>query len=554
MLGSLISCRWMTEHKVEPSAEDLVGVLAGRCEAASDIAACAQVGSLLLPKDEPRALRHLTAACVGGDVPSCQAVLGKRPTPEQRTPLLVALCKAGKVDSCEELMPLLVSAKPVDHPALFHALSVVCDARKKGQACEDLVAEAVLVTSADFRREKVANCDAQHLSWCRAGLATLRSGESSREFDLVLCEARDLAACDRLASQRDDDPVGAAWAQAVSCREGNTKACSALDALARSAFLVPDARTDDGFERAVEEMRLWATVVSFGPLPLKEVPSYACTIEPDCFIKKNTARVEEWFASQPRADTLKFVRERNLCQAFGYFGVGGLELKMPTDLGDDVEVIVDGSWLPSLQEIQDGTITAGVCARTWAVRVRGTEGTVANGELQPLKNFKEFETIRYAPPPTYAPDGWVAIGAEVLAGLPEGGESFITDTGTLLFRLELATNYPVAFGLRGGFSVPLGRRNLFGLQLGLGGQFGLLYTSHVKWRVLTAMIDFWATFVPLQLALVPSVGTQIGFALGKQELSLEVGLRLLLPVQWETARPNPLEPTPYLALLYRPSF
>ena len=91
---------------------------------------------------------------------------------------------------------------------------------------------------------------------------------------------------------------------------------------------------------------------------------------------------------------------------------------------------------------------------------------------------------------------------------------------------------------------------------GVGTVAGVVRAGPVQWRVLTGWVDGWLSFDPFAISVVPALGTQVAFALGRQELSLELGARLPLPLVSDdpTLRPRGFQPALSGALLFRPSF
>jgi TPR repeat protein len=550
-LGSPPACRRVLARKPEPTGDQRLQALDVVCRD-RDGSACEQMAELLEPA---AAGPYLAAACELGRTATCAPALRLAATPETRRPLLAKACVARDVDACAQL----AADKAVTAEGRFEALATVCAARQ-GPACDDVAAMTQQVPaekrlSAAFSLDD--GCDASHLVVCRTitRLATGTTRESPHELaDQVLCEASDdAAACQRLV---DDEPDSkqAAWAQAMQCRRGFASACAALRSVAATELSSLRGKPRDVI---LDRISVIGLVIGLGPLPPASVPTFRCAVRDQYGCggdAERKERVQRWFSALPLQARLKEAREQRLCAALRDIGVSGELLSLPVDTE------VYGGTSVSLDDVSELELhksgqRISACAEAWAVENQDGE-EIASGQLTVREDYRGFHPIQWgtAPPVVYQPEFPLSAGLEVLAGAPRPGEDFLTGSGTLRVRIDVERNTPASFAARIGLTLPLGGRNGFGLHMGLGGYFGLLHTSSIKWRVLTAMLEVWYFFEPkLEMALAPALGTQLGVSLGRHEFTLELGARFPAPLTSGAGRlPDMLQLVPHAALIYRP--
>ena len=516
----------------------------------------------------------LQSQCAAGDGPACFALSQRLALDPGAPALAVAIAgdlPCGAEDpqtaSCEGLREALGAGPAAAPLAEFLLLFAACEAAVP-QACERALAvgERLAGRAGELARSLSHERCAPDTAWaCRLGLRLGHAGaQDLLRAELSLCAQAEPARC-LAASERSfaaGSPTQGAWALAMACSVTGGDACPRLRRLVALAVESPGPAASRA--EVLAHLRVGALLARLGPPGASAPPrfgpeDFSCLDrkahgDEDCrfvsdWLEATNPAVSRWFQRLPPQQVLALVRRHALCGALAGAGLSEDLLTLP------VEVL-------GLEESE--TARFSVCAENWNLATI-THGQVEPGEdrdrtvwmrgpLEPRADFSAFQPITVAR--LKPPSGPISVGVEALAGFPVGAETFAADTGMLLLRAQSAFKASFEFQYRVGVGLPIGAHNPFSLQLGLGTLLGSLTAGPVHWRVVTAWLDGWLVFAPLSLALVPSVGTQLALALGRQELALELGARLPIPLlpSGVEFRPVALRPAPFVALLFRPSF
>ncbi len=561
------------------SVADRVAMERAFCERGPDQDACAKLYRRYsegdgVAKDEREALRFSGSACSKGNPDACRLVarLGR---PEDRLLARANLCLQDDTADCRPLVASFL-ARPAAEQASFWRVYLRACRQDDAQACAQLapLVPAVAPTDASLMSIRLVEaCEAGRREACRAAQAVYDArGAHTLAPTVALCRAGDAPSCLTLAS-RADGKEGKVWALAAACRAHSDEACSRvrsfgdpnltrLEPLAKHVaygsvgigVLQTDSKQVEANRADVTDALLAALTVNRAPDPAtwpENLGPFFLAVEESPAVKdwrrRTAPAATKWLTSLPRARLFAIVRNVSACKALREAGVEREALELPAW----VDIAESRHHLVGL-ESNVRSITFGLCGQAWEV-VDEWGSPTARGVLEPYEDYSRFRRVGTGDPtePEWPVTLGGALGVEVLASPPTGFESSVLDSGSLVVRMETTHSRKRYFQSRLAFSLPLGR-NPFGFVPGIGTSLGRVTSGPVQWRVLKLEADLWMTFTPGSMTLVPAAGTEVAFAVGGYELSLEVGGRYGVPILPNHAvrLPAPMSLLPYLALAF----
>lgn len=569
--GSVPSCAQRMALEPPLSGPPLEHALKLRCDTGADFHSCGVLGQLLLHpggKRDVEARALLLEACRHDELDACRE-LRDAPLVEQRRTALAHLCDASDAPSCRGLVAELRHVGPRERSYYWTSWVSAC-----ALAVQDGCAGLRELTPALRPLEQRVALDRLSKPCRDGGVEPCRTveelgaaqREDTRFASAVLCREGKTDRCLSLADQalRAQTPLVAAWALGFACRQKDEQACGEVRSFGRPDFLRLRAIFARG-KRHQDEAKQWFEAALFSRrFQVGETLPDGLTrffFEPDsreplkAWREKTNAAVGAWLEGVD-ANGRAFLRETDLCARLTSVGISHASLQLPVDF-----VVVDP--LLHLEGATPGAVSTRyeVCDQRW--RVLRKDGTVhGEGALTPKPNYSAFEPISYtalteatASSETRWPLTSVyGVGVDVTAGIPASDERFLVDTTGVRLRVQLVPDETLEVGVRVGLNLPTGKRNPFAAQVGIGTLFGVVTRRPFQWRVVNVWVDLWALFEPFGFAVVPSLSSALAFELGKQELAVELGVRLAIPVAWtdDALRPRPYLPAPFLGLTWRP--